>query len=238
MNILSIEAAAAPASVALGLDGRIFERCCDDPRAQAENLLELVDELLGLHDRVLSDIDGFAVGRGPGSFTGLRVAAALTQGLAYSTGKPAANVSSLAAIAHLVMSGRMSAVSGDAPDSVVGHDPELTNYPILVCLDARKSQVYCALYEADEAGRPVRVSPETVQDPETVVAQFRDKTMVGVGNGFEQYAQLKALNLNTILNVNPSAGAVALRAASGVVPFDKPFLATPEYVRNNVTHGS
>lgn len=224
MNILSIEAASNPASVAVSVDDQINERVCDDPRAQAENLLGLVDDVLRLNGLSTSDVDAFAVGRGPGSFTGLRVAAALTQGLAYSLGKPVANVSSLAAMAHLAMA--------EAADS------SAHGYPVLVCLDARKSQVYCALYEADEQCRAVTISPEVVLDPDEVVATFRGLTIVGIGNGFDQYPELSALDLHATLDCVPSARAVALRAASGSVTFAEPYLATPKYVRDKVTHGA
>ena len=224
MNILSIEAAASPASVAVAVNGRIDERTCEDPRAQAENLLELVDELLGQHDLTLADFDALAVGRGPGSFTGLRVAAALVQGLAYSATKPVANVSSLTAMAYL-------AIHQTARTERLEH-------PVLVCLDARKAQVYCALFSADEHGYPVRESAESVLDPAEVLERFAGRALIGVGNGFDEYPGLAALDITDTISLIPSAGAVAMVAASGSIPFDDPFHATPKYVRDNVTHGS
>lgn len=241
MNILGIEAAASPASVCLYLDGTVDQRLCDDPRAQAEQLLELIEQVMNDHKVTLQSLDGLAVGRGPGSFTGLRVAASLAQGLAYSAGKPVANVSSLAAVAHLAFIEQLGAdvVSGESQSQVTPDATGVTlNDALLVCMDARKSQVYCALYEADELARPRLVSPEVVLDPAEVVAQFKGKAQWGAGNGFEQYPELAALDLRAIKNSNPCARAVALRAASGAVSFEEAYLAIPEYVRNNVTHGS
>ncbi len=114
----------------------------------------------------------------------------------------------------------------------------LPSEALLVCLDARKAQVYCALYEADEPGRPRQVSPEAVLDPLEVVAQFKGKAKWGAGGGFVEYPELAALQVHVIENMHPSAKAIAMRAASGAVSFEDAYLATPSYVRNNVTHGS
>lgn len=232
MNLLSIEAAASPASVALTLGDTIVERLCEDPRAQAEHLLGLIEGLLAENEVSLDELDGVAVGRGPGSFTGLRVAAALAQGLAYAAQKPVANVSSLAATAHRVFAEYLGADNAATPQNTV------PSGALLVCLDARKTQVYCALYEAGELGRPRLVSPETVLDPTEVVAQFKGKATWGAGGGFAEYAELDGLGLTVVKDIQPSARAVAIRAASGAVSFEAPYLATPVYVRDNVTHGS
>ncbi len=240
MKLLSIEAAASPPSVALSIDGKISQRLCDEPRAQAEHLLLLVKQLLSEHKLSLTKLDGIAVGRGPGSFTGLRVAAATAQGLAYSSGHNVASVSTLAALAHEAFSKPSTATrSGDSGTAKASSaDLGGNEGPLLVCLDARKAQVYCALYEADELGHPRRVSSEMVIDPAEVVAQFKGSAKRGVGNGFSQYPELAELDLLFVDAANPSARAVAIRANSGAVEFAAPYLAIPEYVRNNVTHGS
>ncbi len=239
MKLLAIEAAASPPSVALYLDGNVFQKLTDEPRAQAEDLLVLVEELLAQHKITLAELDGVAVGRGPGSFTGLRVASATAQGLAYSAGLDVANVSSLAALAHAEFDNIHSATSsesngGDRSAMIVPGNEER----LLVCLDARKAQVYCALYAADELGRPQPVSPETVIDPEQVVAQFEGQATRGIGNGFSQYPELANLGLSVVHTGSPLAEAVARRAVSGAVSFEAAYRAVPEYVRNNVTHGS
>ena len=244
MKLLAIEAAASPASVALYLDGHCDERLCADPRAQTEQLLEVVEQLCHKHAVSLADLDGIAVGRGPGSFTGLRVAAALAQGLAYSVQLPVANVSSLSAVAQRVFEDQIAGNSeaGVAADvsPVGGAEPRkaVPENALLVCLDARKAQVYCAMYVLDELAGLRPVSTETVMNPADVVAQFKDKVQYGAGNGFTEYAELTALELKMFGATGPSAKSVALRAASGAVAFEEPYLALPEYVRNNVTHGS
>ncbi|MFK8030594.1 MAG: tRNA (adenosine(37)-N6)-threonylcarbamoyltransferase complex dimerization subunit type 1 TsaB [Gammaproteobacteria bacterium] len=225
MKLLSIEAAASPATVALDIDGSAVELSCDDPRAQAEQLLALIESLLDQQALSLNQLDGIAVGRGPGSFTGLRVAAALAQGLAYSAGLNIANVSSLAAVAHSVFNQQ-------------GSDATALLSPLLVCLDARKEQVYCGLYEADELGLTKLVSSEAVLDPAEVVTRFGGVALQGVGNGFSEYPELMQLKVPVLDSVRPSAAAIALRASTGAVEFEAPYLALPEYVRNNVTHGS
>ena len=233
MKLLSVEAALAPASVALNLGEEVIEWFCDDPKAQAESVLDLIEQLLQKHQLTLGELDGLAVGRGPGSFTGLRVAAALVQGLAFSANKNVANVSSLAATAHQTF-----LECAQDTTCLITEQGAGTEQPLLVCLDARKSQVYCAMYNEDNDRQLRALSDEAVLDPSEVVARYKGKATWGTGNGFTCYPELQALGLTTVADVNPSARAVAGYAATGSVSFDAPYLATPEYVRNNVTHGS
>ncbi|MEM7082376.1 MAG: tRNA (adenosine(37)-N6)-threonylcarbamoyltransferase complex dimerization subunit type 1 TsaB [Pseudomonadota bacterium] len=219
MKLLSIEAAASPASVALSIDGHVVEHTSDDPKAQAEQLLALTNELLRDAGMTLSDLDGVVVGRGPGSFTGLRVATAVAQGLAYSAGLPVAAVSTLAAVAHQVGAARAIMPSNS----------------LLVCLDARKEQVYCAHYRFNELAQPESVSDEAVLDPAEVVRRFRDQVSVVASDAIAHHPILSTLG--DVLEIAPSATAVARRADSGVVAFESPYAAVPRYVRDNVTHG-
>jgi len=100
MNLLGIETSSSAGSIALRLPDGIVVRAIATPREQTERLLALADELLTEAGLSLRALDGIAFGRGPGSFTGLRVAAAVAQGLAVASGVPLLPVSSLACIAQ------------------------------------------------------------------------------------------------------------------------------------------
>ena len=100
MKILGLETSGRVGSVALSIDGRIAARDIANAREQTERLLEVVDELLGAAGLEVARLDAIAFGRGPGSFTGLRVAAAVAQGLAAPARVPLLPVSSLLCLAQ------------------------------------------------------------------------------------------------------------------------------------------
>ena len=100
MKLLGIETSGRVGSVALSVDGRVDSREIANAREQTERLLAVVDELLAGARLALAGLDGIAFGRGPGSFTGLRVAAAVAQGLAVPARVPLLPVSSLLCLAQ------------------------------------------------------------------------------------------------------------------------------------------
>jgi len=214
MNILALDASAQTATVALAVNGEIFQMQGTDERAHADQLLPLITKLLATHNCTLEQIDGFAFGRGPGGFTGLRIAAAVIQGLAYSVSKPVAAVSTLAAIAQ----------------------PHIEQGSILVCTDARKSEVYCGVFEADDDGLARTGSAEVVIDALSLGEPYRAE--FGAGNGFECYPELEK-QVNKVISTGLcEARWIAYLAAQGWAEFGSTFEAQPVYVRNTVTHGA
>lgn len=144
MKILAIETATEACSVALWLDGECLERFELAPRRHALRALPMAEELLaeaGIGRRAL---DGLACGRGPGAFTGVRLAVALTQGLALALDRPVAGVSTLAALACA------------APGS---------GSHVLATIDARMGEVYAGLFQRDQDA-PLPLGPERVLAPE------------------------------------------------------------------------
>ena len=141
MKILAIETATEACSAALSIDGEVQEQYQVAPRQHSELILSMADTLMHEADLAVSQLDAVAFGRGPGSFIGLRIAAGVVQGIAFSADLPVLPVSSLAALAQ-----------GSTHDRV------------LAALDARMGEVYWATFQRvnglverlnDEAVSPV-----------------------------------------------------------------------------------
>jgi len=141
MNILGIETATRTGGVAVvSEEGVLAEYTLNIEVAHAERLMSTVERVLKDTGLTLSAIDGFGVSIGPGSFTGLRIGLATVKGLAFTTGKPVAAVPTLKALAWRI---------------------PFPACPVCPLLDARKQQVYAALYRR-ESDTIVEMMPETV----------------------------------------------------------------------------
>jgi tRNA threonylcarbamoyladenosine biosynthesis protein TsaB len=224
LRVLALDTATEACSAALLLrDGRVALRSAITPRGHAELILPMIDSLLQEAGCKLAELDGLAFGRGPGSFTGLRVAAGVVQGLAFGSGLPVAPVSSLAAVALLVLE------AAGGPDEGV-----------LVCNDARMGEVYWGCYTAGAAGLPELVA----QTPERVGPASGIEPAPGVrhcaGNALrrepELLSRLRAAGLRAHEGLYPRAdavariGAVLLARGEGVGAAE----AQPVYVRDEV----
>ena len=140
MYILGIETSTKTGSVAVvSAEGVVAQYSLNIEVTHSERLMSTVDRVLKDTGMTLKDMDGFAVAIGPGSFTGLRIGLATVKALAFSTNKPAAAVPTLQALAW------------NLPYAV---------YPVCPMLDARKNEVYAAIYQF-EGDRVIRLLPET-----------------------------------------------------------------------------
>ena len=214
MRILAVDTATERCSVALMLPDRLIERCTDTPRGHADLVLPMVESVLQEGGVRLADLDGLAYGRGPGAFTGVRIAVGVAQGLAFGGGLPTVGISDLAAVAKQV------AQPGET---------------VLVCMDARMGEVYWGLFDCESAtGRIVERRPERVDRPEAVVDT---DVQVYAGTGFAAYPQLvRNSRLRVHADVLPRAQDIArlaepeFSAGRGVAAAE----AQPVYLRDQV----
>lgn len=225
LRVLAIDTSTEACSAALlWSDGEVRQRFIVTERGHAELILPMIDQLLAQAGCKLKDLDGLAFGRGPGGFTGLRIAAGVIQGLAYGAGLRVAPVSSLAAVAFLASS-CPAAPSSDG---------------ILVCNDARMNEVYwgCYRFDPDEPCVPIVLATEAVGpadrvQPAPAVTRF-------AGNGIARYpalqARLESAGLGYCEGVYPRADAIArigermLQQGEGVDAAE----ALPVYIRDDV----
>jgi tRNA threonylcarbamoyladenosine biosynthesis protein TsaB len=161
VKLLAIETATEACSVALWLDGEVRERFEVAPRRHTELVLPWAGELLADAGIARTQLDAIAVGRGPGAFTGVRLAVALAQGMALALDRPVVPVSTLATLAWPARHG--------------GAD-------VLAAIDARMGEVYLGWFRRDESGGLHAVGPEWMAKPDAVDVNAR--ALVGVGTGF------------------------------------------------------
>ena len=221
MKLLAVETATEACSAALLIGEEITERYRLAPRKHAELILPMAEELLSDAGIGLTDLDAVAFGRGPGSFTGLRIAAGIVQGIAFGADLPVVPVSTLAVLAQGVMQ------EFDVPN-------------VLAAIDARMGEVYWGAYSRNQNGLARLQGKEKVSAPEHV-SSIDSGPWLGAGSGWTDYqAQLKKILGNkinrVILDRFPHAADVALLAVNafeaGMVVSAE--AATPEYLRNNV----
>ncbi|MBA4311566.1 MAG: tRNA (adenosine(37)-N6)-threonylcarbamoyltransferase complex dimerization subunit type 1 TsaB [Chlorobiaceae bacterium] len=144
MKLLGIETATNLCGAAVVDEAKILsERSLTTPQIHSEKLVPIIDECLRDANCDLSDIDGIAISIGPGSFTGLRIGLSVAKGLSFSSGKPLVSVSTLKAFAF---ESHRKKITGNAGS-------------ILSLIDARRNEVYAALYDITSGGLNELISP-------------------------------------------------------------------------------
>lgn len=221
MKLLAIETATDACSAALYLDGVLSERYVLAPREHARLILPMVDELLREADLSPGVLDAVAFGRGPGAFTGLRIAAGVAQGIAFGADLPVVAVSSLAALAQGLCRERGAA-------------------RVLAAVDARIGEVYWGIYEADAARLMVLRGEEQVILPGEV-ALPEGGGWHGAGSAWEVYGDILRARLSGRLAGidaarHPRAHDVALLAVAAYRRGEavSAELAAPVYLRDEV----
>ncbi len=216
MKLLAFETATEACSVALWIDGGIIERFEIAPRRHAELSLPWAGQLLAEAGIARSQLDAIAISRGPGAFTGVRLAIALAQGIALALDKPVVAISTLAALAM-----------------------QSTGERTVAAIDARMGEVYVGAFERGSDGQ-VAVLAEAVMRPESVQLPGAG-TWVAVGTGFAAAdGALVGYLGSQLLRVDaaalPHAADVARLAAIAFRRGDvlAPEQVEPAYLRNDV----
>ncbi len=220
MKLLAVDTATEACSAALYIDGEVLERFEMAPRTHTQLIMPMIDSLMaeaGLEPRQL---EGLAFGRGPGSFTGVRIATGVIQGIALGLDLPVVPVSTLAALAQDYF--------GRAAEDVV-----------FAGMDARMGEVFWGVYRKNDQGFAELFGAESVGPAENVV--FPEEKGCGVGSGWKTYHEALCERLNDWLSGIesdrlPKASAIALLGAQGfvlgqAVPVE---LAMPVYLRDKV----
>jgi tRNA threonylcarbamoyladenosine biosynthesis protein TsaB len=217
VKLLAFETATEACSVAVWIDGEVRERFEIAPRRHTELALPWAEALLAEAGIARSQLDAIAVGRGPGAFTGVRLAIAIAQGIALALDKPVVPVSTLAALA-------------------VQADGER----ILAAIDARMGEVYSATFRRD-GEQVIASSKETVGASDAVQLPGDETDWQGVGTGFAALDGALQLRLQPRFRsvdaaALPHAAAVARLAALAFARGEgvAPERLEPAYLRDNV----
>lgn len=222
MKLLAIEAATEACSAAVLVADDVFERYEVAPRQHNQLLLPMCEQVLSEAGLSLSQLDGIAFGCGPGAFTGVRIAAGVTQGIAFAHDLPVAPVSTLANLAF-----QANAEEGEL---------------IMPAIDARMEEVYWAQYRKLSPKEVILESAERVGKP-SEICMTESNISVGLGTGWGTY-KTELINLTDISEnkVNPDAlprarvtgilGAQMFVNQQGVDAEQ----ALPVYLRDNVTY--
>ncbi|PPT44961.1 tRNA (adenosine(37)-N6)-threonylcarbamoyltransferase complex dimerization subunit type 1 TsaB [Xanthomonas arboricola] len=219
MKVLAFETSTEACSVALRVDGRVLERFELAPRRHAELALPWAEQLLADAGIARRQLDAIAVGRGPGAFTGVRLAIGIAQGIALGLDVPVLAVSTLQVLALR------------AP-------AEATQ--VLACIDARMGEVYAGIFA--RAGDTLReLMPEVVCAPQECVVPDTLQRFAGVGSGFAAAEAVLQQRFATRLG---SIDAAALPHAADLLTLAVPALlrgegvaperVEPAYLRDNV----
>lgn len=216
MNILAFDTSTEWCSAALWLDGDVRHTAVEAGQTHSRILLPMIEGLLAETGLTLAGLDAVAYGKGPGAFTGLRIACSVAQGLAMGAELPVLGVLTLEAMAEETAADR-----------------------VVACLDARMGQIYGAVLQRVE-GRWVALEGTGLYRPEDAPLPV-DENWIGCGSAFRAYAEALGRRYAdrlsaTRADVIPHARSIARLAAAAFgrgegVP---PEAAEPYYVRDKV----
>jgi len=223
-GLLAIETATEACSIALLRDGRVQERHEEIPRQHSQRLFAMLRELLPTGGLREQGVEAIAYGCGPGSFTGLRVAASAVQGLAYASGLPAIAVSTLACQAQTAL--RMGLLRPGECVASLG--------------DARLNEVYCALYTVNgesvvQSSGPQACAPEELACPE----RTPPTVLVGSGARYQERfprqftCAVRLVNADLLPHARDMLPLALAEAAAGRLQL--PSEVAPVYVRDEIS---
>src|SRR6266849_1622576 len=232
MNLLAIDTSTDFCSVAASRGAALVSRHEPAGRRQAERILDMVGAVLAEARLEIAEIEGIAYGAGPGSFTGLRIAAGVTQGLALARGIGVVGVGTLLALVE-------EAAEQAAEKATDKTARQVPRERIIACLDAHMGEVYHAAYRRAGAGWE-EVSAPGLYKPEAVpLASGRD--WLGCGDGFAAYRERLAARLGECVSaIRPEATPTARAVLKLAIPrfaageAKDAAAAVPVYLRDKV----
>lgn len=220
MKLLAVDTSTEACSAALYVDGQVIERFQLTPRTHTKLIMSMIDSVMAEAQITRAQLDGLAFGRGPGSFTGIRIATGVIHGLALGLDLPVVPVSTLAALAQDYFSKQ--------PEDVA-----------FVGMDARMDEVFWGVYQRVTDGSVELLGKEMVSSADSVI--YPELKGAGVGSGWKVYPQMLTERLNgwvTRIETDylPTSAAIA---RLGVNDFNKGLavdveLAQPVYLRDKV----
>lgn len=223
MKLLAVETATEACSAALYIDGEITERFSLTANEHTKLILPMIDTLMSEAGLLPQQLDALAFGCGPGSFTGVRIATGVIQGIAFGADLPVVPISTLAAIAQ------------DYFDS----NDNMEQHTAFTAMDARMGEIFWGVYNRDEQDYVTLIGKEVVTLAEDIA--FPDLTGIGLGSGWGVYEEILMLRLagkvkHYEVDIRPRARAIARLGARG---FELGFavaveLAMPVYLRDKV----
>lgn len=221
MKIIALETTTEACSAALNIDGRVIERYRMAPREHNRIILPMIRELLDEAGLALREIDAIAFGRGPGSFTGVRIAAGVAQGLALSRELPLIPISTLAALSLEALE--------ENPDATA-----------LAAIDARIGEVYFGSFRVKMGDVLEPIDPEVVILPD-MVRTSSSGDRIGTGSGWMSYrnelaAALGQPDIMILVDRYPKASSIVRLAAPEfrMGHLMDPAAIEPVYLRNEV----
>ncbi|HTQ99193.1 MAG TPA: tRNA (adenosine(37)-N6)-threonylcarbamoyltransferase complex dimerization subunit type 1 TsaB [Candidatus Acidoferrum sp.] len=222
-TLLALDTSTEACSCALAHAGEISEKFAVIPRQHTNQLLPMIHALMSEGGLTFNQLDAIAFGKGPGSFTGLRIAAGVAQGIAFAANLPVVPVSTLAALA-------VEAVDGGSG-------------MVFSCLDARIDEIYYGWYQVQD-GVPQLIGDEQLRRPELVetAVPVSDGNCIAAGNGLHYRDRLPRSLLQSFGSLRPellprsrhiAAIAAAMFARGATVTAEQ---IEPVYLRDKVTH--
>ncbi len=249
LNILAIETASEACSASLLKKGKknaseLFSRVETTPRQHAKLILSMLGDVLEEGSISLNEVDVIAFSRGPGAFTGLRIAAGVAQGIALSIDVPVAPVSTLAALAW------------QSNDLLIDLNKKAENQIIAVAMDARMGEVYWGFFRFSDLSKVELIGEEKVTKPEELLKEtlllaetHQDSQIICLGSGWDIYEETllgnstsksESNNMVHLKNAQTNAKDIAELALDLIVAGKvvKPEDAQPVYIRNDVAKKS
>jgi tRNA threonylcarbamoyladenosine biosynthesis protein TsaB len=217
MNLLAIETSSTACSTAILVNGEKIVLHREAPLQQAQMILSMVEEIFETSKLSINQLDAIAFGCGPGSFTGVRIATSVAQGLGYAAKLPLIPISSLAGLAQAAFM-------------------DLGWKKLIVAVDARIQEVYCGAYEADADGIVRLVGQEQVCPPQQMSFPTQSDWH-GVGNAWEIYKQdIQHFPAKIDATRSPAALGILRLAEANFASRVKPEYALPTYLRDKVAY--